>query len=109
MTNANLRADPRYTPYQRDFFSRFAVEFEQGSVHLLWGPVGSGKSFAMAGSISELAKARCVRRTLVLAPAALVEQWADLLEGRGLDPSSSMVGISPLGFISRYHGWSMMP
>ena len=86
MTDVELRADPRYTPYQQEFLKRFVAEVEPGSVHLLLAPVGTGKSFAMAGTISELAQMRCLRRALVLAPAVLAAQWAYLLERRGLDP-----------------------
>ena len=85
MTDAEPRGGPRYTPYQQEFVRRFVAEVKPGSVHLLTGPVGTGKSFAMAGSISELAQARRVRRILVLAPAALTFQWVDQLESRGLD------------------------
>jgi len=86
MTDAEPQGDPRYTPYQQEFVRRFVAEVKPGSVHLLSAPVGTGKTFVMAGSISELTHARRVRRTLVLAPAVLTVQWADLLERSGLDP-----------------------
>ena len=85
MTNAEPRADIRYTPYQKEFFKRFVDEIGPGSVHLLLAPVGTGKSFAMAGTIGELARTGRLRRVLVLVPAALAPQWAYLLKGWGQD------------------------
>ena len=83
MTDAEIRPDPRYTPYQADFFKRFVAEVGPGSVHLLVAPVGTGKSFVMAGTISELVRTSRLRRVLILAPAALGAQWADLLSSEG--------------------------
>lgn len=86
MTEAEPRTDPRFTPYQADFFRRFVAEVGPGSIHLLVAPVGTGKSFAIAGTISELARTGRLLRTLILAPAALVTQWAHRLTDLGRDP-----------------------
>ena len=86
MTDTELRADPRFTPYQREFFDRFAEEMGPGSAHILLAPVGTGKSFAMAGTIAELARCGRVERVLILCPAALAVQWGYLLGGWGQEP-----------------------
>ena len=86
MTGAEPQPDPRYTPYQEEFFRRFVSDIQPGSVHFLVAPVGTGKSFAMAGTISELARTHRTRRTLLLAPAIVATLWADLLERRGSQP-----------------------
>ena len=86
MTGAEPQPDHRYTPYQEEFFRRFVSDIQPGSAHLLLGPVGTGKSFAMAGTISELARTRRTRRTLLLAPALVATLWADLLVRRGSQP-----------------------
>jgi superfamily II DNA or RNA helicase len=86
MTEAEPKIDPRFTPYQADFFRRFIAEVGPGSAHLLVSPVGTGKSFAIAGTISELVRTGRSLRTLILAPAALVAQWAHRLGDLGRDP-----------------------
>lgn len=86
MSEAEPKTDPRFTAYQAEFFRRFTAEVGPGSVHLLIAPVGTGKSFAIAGAISELVRTRRVIRTLILAPAALVTQWAHRLTDLGRDP-----------------------
>ena len=83
MNAPDLRGDAGYTPYQEAFLTQFVAEVGPGSLHLLLAPVGTGKSFAMAGTISELVRTDRLRRVLVLAPAALAAQWAYLLDRRG--------------------------
>ena len=105
MTDTEHRTDPRYTPYQADFFHRFVSEAEPGSVHLLVAAPGTGKSFAMAGSICHLVRTGEVRRVLILAPAALVPQWGNFLsdldqesvaiDGRALRLLRERIGNSP--------------
>ena len=85
MTDNEIRTDPRYTAYQAEFFHHFVAEVEPGSIHLLVAPVGTGKSFVMAGSISELARTGRLQRVLILAPAAWAPQWAYLLNDFGQD------------------------
>jgi superfamily II DNA or RNA helicase len=87
VTEVQLNSDPRFTTYQSAFFHRFVAELGAGSVHLLVAPPGTGKSFTIAATISELVGAGRLRRTLVLSPAALVAQWADSFRERGRDLS----------------------
>jgi superfamily II DNA or RNA helicase len=83
MTYAELRTDSRYTPYQAEFFHRFADEIKPGSLHVLSAPIGTGKSFVMAGSISELARTKRLQRVAILTPPALTAQWAYILRDLG--------------------------
>lgn len=69
-----------FAPFQAAFVASFAAEAGPGSRHLLIAPVGSGKSFAVAGAVKELVRAARASRVLLLAPmAVLAHQWADLL------------------------------
>ncbi|MCA9671391.1 MAG: DEAD/DEAH box helicase [Myxococcales bacterium] len=80
-----VRADPRYTSYQREFFERFVSKVDRGSIHLLLAPIGTGKSFVTAGSIAELLRIGRLRRVLIMSPAALASQWAYMLGDIGCD------------------------
>jgi hypothetical protein len=80
-----------YTPYQAAFLQQMLGEVGPGSTHLLLAPVGTGKSFAIAGAIAQLVEERRARRVLILSPAMLVPQWAYLLEQRGV-PATAIDG-----------------
>ncbi|MCB9664683.1 MAG: DEAD/DEAH box helicase [Alphaproteobacteria bacterium] len=78
MGEPQIRVDSRFTPYQAAFLRRFAEIMAPGRSFLLLAPVGSGKSFAVAGTVAELLRLDRLRRVLVLGPAALTAQWAVL-------------------------------
>jgi len=86
MTTTDLRPDPGFTPYQLEFFSQFVSEARPGSVHLLLAPVGTGKSYAMASTVSELVRSERIHRVLILCPAPLTTQWRYLLARWGQKP-----------------------
>ena len=70
--------------YQATFISQFTSEFAEGQTYGLVGPVGSGKSYAIAGAVSELVRHGRVRRVLLCVPSALVEHWLFRLAELGL-------------------------
>lgn len=73
-----LRIDPRFTEYQASFLRRLAHTVAPGGSLLLSGPVGGGKSFAVAGSIAELMRMRSARRVLLLTQEPLRLHWTIL-------------------------------
>ncbi len=79
MSKSEPRPEHTYTPYQQEFLRRFVTDIRPGSVHLLFAPVGTGKSFALAGAVAELVRAGRIDRILVLAPAPLAARWPFLL------------------------------
>jgi superfamily II DNA or RNA helicase len=87
MTNPEVIADPRYTPYQAEFFHKFVAEVGPGTMHLLLAPVGTGKSVVIAGSISELVRTGRLQRVLIIAPGMLATQWAYALSDLGREPA----------------------
>jgi hypothetical protein len=94
VTGFDLRTDPRFVGYQADFLHRIASEMHSGSLHLLVAPVGSGKSFAIAGSLVELMRVGCLKRVLVLAPGAmLAAQWTCLVNQMGGDSVTVDSGV----------------
>ncbi len=85
MSNTDLLSSVQYTPYQKEFVTRLVAEVQPGSVHRLVAPVGSGKSFAIAGAVAELVRCRHLERVLVLVPPAIRDQWSYLLNRWDLD------------------------
>jgi len=60
MTDAELRADPSYTPYQQEFLRRLVAEVEPGSVHLFWPrSEPASRSLLRAASRSSHRRAVC--------------------------------------------------
>ena len=80
--SASGTADIQYTPYQEATLTQLLEEVGPGSAHLLVAPVGTGKTFALAGGIAKMVAAGKASRVLILSPAMLVPQWAYLLEQR---------------------------
>ena len=70
--------------YQATFIKQLTSEFVEGQAYGLVGPVGSGKSYAIAGAVSELVRHGRARRVLLCVPSALVEHWLFRLAELGL-------------------------
>jgi len=82
MTTTALVVDPRFTPFQKDFFTQFTSGFGPGRVFVLRAPVGCGAASTIVGTLAELYRTGRASRILVLTRPLLARQWAQRVEDK---------------------------
>jgi superfamily II DNA or RNA helicase len=102
VSSAAISPDPRFTSYQQDLFQRIVEGLLPGSARIVIAPPGTGKSFVVTSAIVALLGAGRITRVLVLAPAALTEQWAHRLTRGNI--SSAVVDARELRLIKERSG-----